>query len=168
MSLAAAGDGLFPKFFGQVHGRRRTPVFGLIAAGVLVTGLMFMNYTKSLVDQFGFMILLATLTTVVPYAFAAAAELFLFIKEPARFTGRKLVRDATVAALGFGYSIWAMYATGSESIAKGYLLLMFGIPVYLYLRWRRQSERIPIRTEHVELPEVERTLVEATPLRWAM
>jgi APA family basic amino acid/polyamine antiporter len=140
VSLGAGRDGLFPKVFGAVHGRRGTPVFGLIAAAVLVTGLTFTNYTKSLVDQFGFVILLATLTTVVPYAFAAAAELFLFIKEPARFTGRKLARDATIAALGFGYSIWAMYATGSESIAKGYLLLMAGVPVYLYVRWRRGRE----------------------------
>jgi APA family basic amino acid/polyamine antiporter len=142
VSLAAGRDGLFPKAFGQVHGRRRTPVFGLIAAAMLVTALTFMNYSKSLVDQFGFVILLATLTTVVPYAFCAAAELFLFVKEPARFTGRKLVRDATVAALGFGYSIWAMYATGSESIAKGYLLLMAGVPVYLYVRWRRSRETV--------------------------
>ena len=113
---------------------------------------MFMNYTKSLVDQFGFMILLATLTTVVPYAFAAAAQIALFVKEPERFTGGSSARNVLIAVLGFGYSIWAMYATGSESIAKGYLLLMFGIPVYLYMRWRRQRERIPIRTEHVELP----------------
>lgn len=154
VSLAAAEDGLFPKFFGQLSGKHSTPVYGLIAAAVLVTGLMFMNYTKSLVDQFGFMILLATLTTVVPYAFAAAAEIALFVKEPERFTGRKFGRNVLIAVLGFGYSIWAMYATGSESIAKGYLLLMFGIPVYLYMRWRRQRDRIPIRTELVELPTV--------------
>lgn len=154
VSLAAAEDGLFPRFFGRVHGERRTPVYGLVAAAVLVTGLVFMNYTSSLVDQFTFMLLLATLTTVVPYAFAAAAEIALFIKEPEHFTGRKFVRDTIIAALGFGYAIWAMYATGSESIAKGYILLMLGIPLYLYLRWRRQRDRIPIRTELVELPGV--------------
>jgi APA family basic amino acid/polyamine antiporter len=154
ISLAASEDGLFPRFFGRVHGERRTPVYGLIAAAVLVTGLVFMNYTGSLVDQFTFMLLLATLTTVVPYAFAAAAEIALFMKEPARFTGVKFVRDTIVAILGFGYAVWAMYATGSESIAKGYILLMLGIPVFLYMRWRRQRDRIPIRTEHVEVPEV--------------
>lgn len=153
VSLAAAQDGLFPKFFGRVSGKRRTPVYGLVAAAVLVTGLVFMNYTNSLVDQFTFMLLLATLTTVVPYAFAAAAEIALFIKEPERFTGRKMARDAIVAALGFGYAIWAMYATGSESIAKGYMLLMLGIPLYLYLRWRRQQDRIPLRTETEGAPE---------------
>jgi APA family basic amino acid/polyamine antiporter len=157
VSLAAANDGLFPKFFGRVSGKRRTPVYGLIAAAVLVTGLVFMNYTNSLVDQFTFMLLLATLTTVVPYAFAAAAEVAMFIKEPERFTGRKLVRDTIVAVLGFGYAIWAMYATGPESIAKGYMLLMLGIPLYLYLRWRRQRDlqRDPIEmTQTFEVPEV--------------
>jgi len=154
VSLAAAQDGLFPHLFGVVHGERRTPVYGLVAAAALVTGLVFMNYNDSLVDQFNFMILLATLTTVVPYAFAAAAQIALMIKEPDRFEGRKVVRDVVVATLGFGYALWAMYATGSESIAKGYILLMVGIPMFLYMRWRRQRDRIPIRTEHMELPEL--------------
>ena len=155
VSLAASRDGLFPRFFGKVHGERRTPVYGLIAAAVLVTGLVFMNYTSSLVDQFTFILLLATLTTVVPYAFAAAAEIVLFVREPARFTGRKMLRDTVVAILGFGYAIWAMYATGSESIAKGYILLMLGIPFYLYLRWRREGDRTPIGTDRLEIPEIE-------------
>jgi APA family basic amino acid/polyamine antiporter len=153
ISLAASRDGLFPKVFGRVHGTRRTPIYGLVIAAVLVTGLVFMNYTESLVDQFTFMLLLATLTTVVPYAFAAAAEIVLMIKEPERFAGHKLLRDAVVAIFGFGYAVWAMYATGSEAIAKGYILLMLGIPIYLYLRWRRQRDRLPLRSELVELPE---------------
>ena len=168
ISLAASNDGLFPKFFGKLSGKRGTPVYGLIAAAVLVTGLMFMNYTKSLVDQFGFIILLATLTTVVPYAFAAAAEIALMVREPERFVTGHFVRKTIVAALGFGYAIWAMYATGSESIAKGFILLMVGIPVYLYLRWRRQRDRIPIRTELVELPEVAKEVAPAEPVHAAM
>jgi APA family basic amino acid/polyamine antiporter len=152
ISLAASEDGLFPRVFGRVHRTRKTPIWGLVIAAVLVTGLVFMNYTESLVDQFTFMLLLATLTTVVPYAFAAAAEIALMVKEPERFTGHKLLRDSMVAFLGFGYAVWAMYATGSEAIAKGYILLMLGIPIYLYLRWRRQRSRTPLRTEPYELP----------------
>jgi APA family basic amino acid/polyamine antiporter len=123
-------------------------VAGLVIAAVLVTGLTFMNYTESLVDQFGFAILLATLTTVVPYAFAAAAELALFIREPERFTNARFVRDSVIALLGFGYAVWAMYATGSEAIAKGFLLLMAGIPVYLWVRWRA-ARRAPVEEPHV-------------------
>ena len=159
VSLAAANDGLFPGPFARVHGRRGTPVYGLIAAAVLVTGLTFMNYTKSLVDQFSFIILLATLTTVVPYAFAAAAEIALFVKEPARFTGRKMLRDSVIAILGFGYAIWAMYATGTESIAKGFMLLMLGIPVYLYMRWRRGRPHTVVETVDDGATPRERALV---------
>ena len=56
--------------------------------------------------------------------------------------------------MGFGYAVWAMYATGSESIAKGYLLLMFGIPVYVFMKWERSRERITMRTESEQAPPV--------------
>ena len=52
--LAAARDGLFPARFANVHGSARTPVFGLVVSSVLLSGLMLMNYTSSLVDQFTF------------------------------------------------------------------------------------------------------------------
>jgi basic amino acid/polyamine antiporter, APA family len=156
VSAAAAQDGLFPKPFAAMSGTRKTPVWGLVIAAVLVTGLVFMNYNDNLVDQFMFMILLATLTTVVPYAFAAAAEIALMIKEPAMFAGRKLVRDTIVATLGFGYAFWAMYATGSEAIAKGYMLLMIGIPLYLYMRHRNRQRHVPVPDVVVVKPETER------------
>ena len=91
--LAAAEDGMFPKPFARVHGERRTPVFGLVVSSVLVTGLMLMNYTKGLVDAFTFVILLATLTTLVPYAFSAAAQAWLWLVERERSSVKHLVRD---------------------------------------------------------------------------
>ena len=44
--LAAARDGLFPKRFARVHGRRGTPVFGLVVSSLLISALMLMNYSK--------------------------------------------------------------------------------------------------------------------------
>jgi hypothetical protein len=62
-----------------------------------------------------------------------------------------MIRDSLVAMLGLGYSILVMYATCSEAIAMGYILLMLG---YLYLGWRHQRDRIALRTEPYELPEL--------------
>ena len=73
------------------------------------------------------------------------------------FATRKFVRDSIVAILGFGYALWAMYATGTESIAKGFLLLMAGIPVYLFMKWQGQRDRIPMRSE-LDEPEVDNPL----------
>ena len=135
--LAAAEDGLFPRAFAQVSGSRKTPVVGLVASSVLLSVLMGMNYQSSLTGTFTKIIILATITTLVPYAFAAAAQLMLMFKEPERFSGRRLVADATIAILAFGYSFWMIYGAGQEYIAQGFLLLLAGIPVYVYLKWRQ-------------------------------
>jgi hypothetical protein len=56
--LAAARDRLFPAVFAKT-GSGGAPVFGLVVSSVLVTVLLAINYTKSLVEQFTFIILLA-------------------------------------------------------------------------------------------------------------
>ncbi|HEU5252050.1 MAG TPA: amino acid permease [Solirubrobacterales bacterium] len=141
--LAAAEDGLFPEQFAKVHGERRTPVFGLVVSSVLVTGLMLMNYTKGLVDAFTFIILLATLTTLVPYAYSAAAQAHLYFTEREIFERGRFVRDTVIAGLAFAYSVWAITGSGKDIIAKGFVLLLAGIPVYVLMKWwqAKQAEQ---------------------------
>jgi basic amino acid/polyamine antiporter, APA family len=142
--MAAARDRLFPAPFGRTT-RAGAPAFGLVVSSVLVTGLILMNYTKSLVDQFTFIILLATLTTLVPYAYSAMAQLMLMATDRAAFSGRRLATDATIALLAFGYTLWAIAGAGYEVVFKGFLLLLAGIPVYVWMRWRaaRQGKATP-------------------------
>ncbi|TMQ86642.1 amino acid permease, partial [Actinomadura soli] len=118
--FAAARDGLFPRVFART-GRSGTPIVGLVVSSVLVTGLMVMNYNASLVDQFTFIILLATLTTVIPYAYAAAAQLVLLATDRTAFSGRRLAGSAVIALLAFGYSVWAIAGSGYEVVYKGTL-----------------------------------------------
>ncbi|MFI0411734.1 amino acid permease [Actinomadura sp. 3N508] len=134
---AAARDGLFPRVFART-GRGGTPIVGLVVSSVLVTGLMAMNYNASLVDQFTFIILLATLTTVIPYAYAAAAQLVLLATDRAAFSGRRLAGSAVIALLAFGYSVWAIAGSGYEVVYKGTLLIFAGMPVYAWLKYRDQ------------------------------
>ena len=145
--LAAAEDGIFPKWFAHVEGKRRTPVFGLVVSSVLVSGLMLMNYTKGLVDAFTFVLLLATLTTLIPYAYSAAAQAYLYITEPELFEKKKFVRDTVIASLAFAYSVWAITGSGKDIIAKGFVLLLAGIPVYVFVRWQRHREGFPVAPE---------------------
>jgi APA family basic amino acid/polyamine antiporter len=152
--LAAAEDGLFPEQFAKVHGERRTPVFGLVVSSVLVTGLMLMNYTKGLVDAFTFIILLATLTTLVPYAYSAAAQAHLYFTEREIFERGRFLRDTVIATLAFAYSVWAITGSGKDIIAKGFILLLAGIPVYVLMKWlqARQAEKVSPSPELVSAP----------------
>lgn len=153
--FAAARDGLFPRVFART-GRGGTPIVGLVVSSVLVTGLMLMNYNASLVDQFTFIILLATLTTVIPYAYASLAELVLLATDRAAFSGGRLARDAVIATLAFGYTVWAIAGAGYEVVYKGTLLIFAGMPVYAWLKYREQRAAVrSVRPEPPAMPSAD-------------
>jgi basic amino acid/polyamine antiporter, APA family len=154
--LAAAEDGMFPSPFARVHGKRKTPVFGLVVSSVLVTALMLMNYTKGLGGAFEFVILLATLTTLVPYAFSAAAQAWLWLVEDETFNPKHLIRDVVIATLAFAYSVWAIAGAGDDIVTKGFVLLLCGIPVYVGMRWweHRKAEHLEVPVPTAERPAV--------------
>jgi basic amino acid/polyamine antiporter, APA family len=141
VSLAAADDGLFPKPFAQVHGKRRTPVFGLVVSSTLVSALVLYNWNADFATRFNDVVLLATWMTLIAYAYAAAAEVVLFFREAERFSWVRLTRDTVVAGLAFAYSVWAIWGSGEEWLAKGFMLLLFGIPVFVWLKWRQRREQ---------------------------
>src|SRR5262249_39401057 len=129
LPLAVAADGLFPPVFGRMSGRD-TPALGMIIAGVLATGLIGLNYARGLVKLFTFIILLATLSTLVPYAFCSLAGFILQRRE------RGLpwsVGAAAIATLAFIYSMWTIGGAGLETVYWGFLLLMAGLPVYVWV-----------------------------------
>jgi basic amino acid/polyamine antiporter, APA family len=132
--MAAARDELFPKAFARTT-RSGAPIVGLVVSSLFITLLTVMNYNASLVDQFTFVILLATLTTLIPYVFSAAAQLMLLISDRSRFDGRRLAGHATIATLALAYAIWTVAGSGYEVVYKGFLLLLLGIPVYLWMRY---------------------------------
>jgi APA family basic amino acid/polyamine antiporter len=148
--LAAAEDGMFPAPFARVHGTRKTPVFGLVVSSLLVSALMLMNYTKGLGGAFEFVVLLATLTTLVPYAFSAAAQAWLWLVEAETFRPAHLIRDVVIATLAFACSVWAIAGAGEDIVTKGFVLLLCGIPVYVGMRWWEHR-----KVEQLELPAVE-------------
>jgi basic amino acid/polyamine antiporter, APA family len=170
--MAAARDGLFPKVFGNLTRRGRTPWVGLVVSSALITGLMLLNFTKGLVEQFTFIIYLATLTTLIPYAFSAAAQVYLLFADRERFEGRRLARDAIVAAVAFAFTFWAIYGAGMEYIGQGYLLLLAGIPVYLFLKWRQarsapEAPAVVVRPEATEVRSERRPAVVGAATRFS-
>jgi APA family basic amino acid/polyamine antiporter len=125
LPLAVARDGLFPSVFLRTS-RHGTPAGGLVIAGLLTTALVLLNYTRGLVELFTFFILLATLHTLIPYAFSSLGVFLLKESE-----GARLPRGAAAtAAFAFAYSLWAIGGAGREAVYWGFLLLMAGVPVY--------------------------------------
>ena len=127
---AAARDGLFPGVFARLS-PRGAPVAGMAIAGVLTSGLIAMNFTRTLVDLFTFIILLATLSTLVPYTFCSLAGFIMARQDPRM---RMSAGASTIAVFAFVYSLWAIGGAGAEVVYWGFLLLMSGLPVYVWIR----------------------------------
>lgn len=138
LPLAAAEDGLFPRAFGR-RSRRGTPARGMLISGVLSTFLIAMNYTRGLVDLFTFIILLATLSTLVPYVFCSLAGLLIpGAAEQGRGAGQRAQGTRTrgmgvVSTLAFVYALGAIAGAGAEVVYWGFLALLAGLPVYVWV-----------------------------------
>ena len=134
LPMAVARDGLFPRTFASVSARG-TPASGMLIAGVLTTALVAMNYTRGLVDLFTFIILLATLSTLVPYVFCSLA---VFLLRPSKSAVAPSFSLA-IPVLAFLYSMWSIAGAGADTIYWGFLLLLAGLPVYVVVARKRTA-----------------------------
>jgi len=133
--LAAARDQLFPKGFKRVS-RNGIPVTGLIIASVLASILVGINYSKGLVKMFSFIIMLSTLSCLLPYLFSSFSEIMLYLRKKVSFNKKRFVTALCISIPAFFYSLWAITGLEAEILIWGALLLLAGVPVYFYMKRR--------------------------------
>jgi basic amino acid/polyamine antiporter, APA family len=135
---AMAKNGVFPSIFAR-ESARRTPSFALFFSSGLVTLLILMNYQKSMVSVFTFMILLSTTACLVLYALCSLALLRM------QWTGqlssgelgvprRGTVPLAVVGVAASAYTLWAIVGAGAVAVGWGAVLLALGVPLYFLMR----------------------------------
>jgi APA family basic amino acid/polyamine antiporter len=128
--VAAAKDGLLPARF-LILSTSGTPIFSFLVAGVFISLLLILNYSKGLVAAFTFMAMLSTLSTLMAYAFCAIAE-FYFLKGDTK--SRSRTRAIILAAAAFLYSFFAIWGAGAEIVFYSFLLILLGMPFYALVR----------------------------------
>ncbi|MEZ4701325.1 MAG: amino acid permease [Rhodothermales bacterium] len=130
---AAALDGLLPARFARLNDRG-TPAAGLLVSSVLSSVLIAMNYTRGLVQAFTFLILLATLATLMPYVFSSMTDLLLGMRDGGNTDVWRRAGRFAVSLVAFAYSMWAIAGSGQETVFWGFLLLVLGLPLYVFMR----------------------------------
>ncbi|MBP3916827.1 MULTISPECIES: amino acid permease [unclassified Clostridium] len=132
VGYAAGVDGVFPKFFGKINEKTGTPVNSLIFGSVLVNILLVMNFQKGMVDAFTFITILATLSYLPVYLLSISAEMMLTFKEEKKFNFKIFIKKSILPLLAFIYVLWTIYGSGAETVMWGFILMLIGIPVYIY------------------------------------
>lgn len=132
LAMATAKDDLFPRIFAKEN-KNGVPFSGMVIGSILSSLVMLMNYTGGLVEQFKFIILLSTLCTLVPYLFTSASYGLILVERKYRSDSR--VSTVTIGLLSFLFSLWAIYGAGEETVYWGFLLLLSGIPLYVWMKY---------------------------------
>ena len=132
-AYAAGRDKLFPEIFSKVHKKYGTPYVSLIIGAILINALLLLNFFKGLNGAYNFIVLLSTLSYLPVYAVSTLAEMMLVIDFKNKTIGRKIL-SLIRPSLGFLFCVWAIYASGAQTVLYGFLLIMLGIPIYAYMK----------------------------------
>ncbi|MGA9276994.1 amino acid permease [Ilumatobacter sp.] len=137
MPLAAARDGLFPNWF-RNENTRGVPMFGLIASSVIASVCVFVAELSE--DGFDTLVLVTTVTALLPYLMSAAAQLLLMVTDRDAFNPVALISDGVIAGLAFAYSAWTIWGSGAESVRYSAMLLIAGVPLLIIMRWQQARD----------------------------
>jgi arginine:agmatine antiporter len=144
--MAAAQDRLFPELFGR-RSSRGVPAIGIVISATLATALVLVQAA----GQSGFaavyrqIVGLATLTAVIPYVFCAVAGLLIAAR-----SGGPLPSPSAVEVIAFIFSLFVVYGCGPDAVLYGLLLLLLGIPVFVWQRreqLKTTSAGMPLKTK---------------------
>jgi arginine:agmatine antiporter len=134
--MAAAQDKLFPALFGRVSSRG-VPAIGVVFSAILATVLVLIQAAGSsgFAAFYSLVVGLATMTAVVPYAFCALSVGLV----AARSGDGRVGRVTAVEWVAFVFSLFTLYGCGPTPVLYGFVLLMLGIPVYV---WQRRAQSL--------------------------
>lgn len=144
LPLAMARDGTFPRWFAKTN-RHGVAARAQIVSTGLAALLIAANASRSVAGLFAFMALLATVAALVLYLACALAALYL-LKRGRLAPSAALGVIATVAT---AYSLWALWGAGYEATGWGAVLLIAGLPIYVFMKRGRSS---PVAVESPNAP----------------
>jgi APA family basic amino acid/polyamine antiporter len=139
MPWAAAKDGLFLPQFAKTY-RDGTAWFGILASTIVASMLMAFAYSGNTgLTVFTYLVNLSVVTVAIPYFFSACAQLAYLVSRRRTVVGWALARDLSIAGASVLFSLWVTMTAGYQSVYQALFLLLVGIPIYAFLKARREG-----------------------------
>jgi basic amino acid/polyamine antiporter, APA family len=131
--MAAAQDRIFPALFGRISSRG-VPAFGIVFSAALATVLVAVQASSAsgFAAFYNLVVGLSTMAAVIPYAFCALAGGLVAAHVAG---GGPVPRVTAVELIAFAFSVFTLYGCGAEAVMYGLLLLVLGIPIYVWQRY---------------------------------
>jgi APA family basic amino acid/polyamine antiporter len=135
--MAAARDGLFPSIFSRMS-QQGVPAIGIMLSATLATILVIIQAagTSGFQSFYSLVVGLSTMAAVIPYAFCAMATGLIAAHGASAMAPQLTI----IEIIAFIFAVFTLYGCGAEAVLYGVVLLVLGIPVYVWQR-RRASEQ---------------------------
>jgi len=133
VSKSAADSDLFPKVFAKVS-KDDAPIMGMMIMLILELLLASMTISPDLLNQFNALLNLAVFINMVPYVLAMTGLQVMLRKN--KVSDREFRTSSIISTLGVIYSIYGVYACGSDAVFGGSIIVLFGYIFYGFLAGR--------------------------------
>jgi arginine:ornithine antiporter / lysine permease len=137
----AAKQGVFLPFF-KKENKKGLPIRSLIVTNVIAQLFIFSTISKSISQAFDFVIVIATLSYLVPYFISSIYQLKIVVTGETYNRGNGRVMDGLIAILATTYSIWVIISGTADikTFAYGMGLILSGILFYGPLVKKRHNQ----------------------------
>ena len=139
----AAKQGLFlPAFLKE--NKKGIPVFSMIVSNGLGQLFIFSTISKSISGAFDFVIVIATLSYLVPYFISSVYQLKLVVTGDTYKGDKSRITDGIIALLSTIYSVWVIIAGTADikTFTYGMILLASGILFYGPLLKKKRTNKV--------------------------
>ncbi len=135
--MAAADDGLFPAWFGR-RSKRGVPATAIVMSASFATILLLVlaSGSSGLVAFYNFVVSLSTMAAVIPYVFCSLAGVILIPRESSLGAAKTGKLFWIIEVVAFIFAVWTIYGCGPEAVLYGLLLLLLGLPLYVWMQSR--------------------------------
>jgi APA family basic amino acid/polyamine antiporter len=135
MPAALAKDKLMPEFF-SIKNKAGIPIKTVILSGFLSSILVVMSFSEGLLSAFKTLIMLSTLTVLLPYATSSLAEIVMQKRELTATTKINWMSFG-IAFIALLFSVFAIIGSGLMIALQGLILFAAGLPFYF---WSKRAQ----------------------------
>ena len=96
-------------------------------SSVFISLLLLLTLNADLVKQFTFIILLATMSSLIPYFLTVMSEFILFINRRSEFNMKYPKLSLLVSIVAAVYAFWMVVGAGHEVVFYGALLFLSAV-----------------------------------------
>jgi L-asparagine transporter-like permease len=111
------------------------PAIGIVISAILTTVLVLTQAAgpSGFSTFYNTVVGLSTMAAVIPYAFCALATGLVAAYAAG---GGPVPRLTIIEVIAFVFSVFTLYGCGAEPVLYGFLMLVLGIPVFVWQRRR--------------------------------